>query len=94
MAQKREKLQDEVVKKLKEFQAKANDSLLGLGEVEIRLRELNTELEKINEIKKSFLSSYDESISSINAELKALEINFPKGEIDLNEGVVIYESAE
>lgn len=94
MAQKREKLQEEVVKKLKEFQAKANDSLLGLGEVEIRLRELNAELEKINEIKKSFLSSYDESISSINAELKALEINFPKGEIDLNEGVVIYESAE
>lgn len=92
--QKKEKLNDEVVQKLRDLQTKANDSVLGLGEIEIRLRELNTELEKTLSAKKEVLAIYDQSIAGLTNELKSLELTYPKGEIDLVEGVVIVDVAE
>lgn len=94
MAIKKEKLNDEVLKKLREFQAKINDSLLALGEIEIKQRELSAEMGRISELKSKFLSEYDESLVSINSEIKSLEVNFPKGEIDLTEGVILVEVPE
>jgi hypothetical protein len=92
--QKKEKLEESVVVKLRELQTKANDSVLGLGELELRLRELNAELEQTQQAKKEVLEIYDQSITGISEELKSLEITYPKGEIDLVEGVVIFDVAE
>jgi hypothetical protein len=92
--QKKEKLEELVVTKLRELQTKANDSVLGLGEIELRLRELNVELEQTQQAKKEVLEIYDQSMIGISAELKNLEITYPKGEIDLVEGVVIFDVAE
>jgi hypothetical protein len=92
--QKKEKLEESVVAKLRELQTKANDSVLGLGEIELRLRELNLELQQANQAKTEVLEIYDQSIAGISAELKNLEITYPKGEIDLVEGVVIFDVAE
>lgn len=92
--QKKEKLNDEVVQKLRDLQAKANDSVLGLGEIEIRLRELNSELQKTLSAKNEVLAIYDQSIAGLTTELKSLELTYPKGEIDLVEGVVIVDVAE
>jgi hypothetical protein len=92
--QKKEKLEESVVVKLRELQTKANDSVLGLGEIELRLRELNSELEQANQAKTEVLAIYDQSIAGISAELKNLETTYPKGEIDLIEGVVVFDIAE
>lgn len=92
--QKTEKLEESVVIKLRELQAKANDSVLGVGEIELRLREIGIEGAKLQELKAQNLATYDESIAGINAQLKELEVTYPKGEIDLAEGVVIFEVAE
>ena len=92
--QKTEKLEESVVIKLRELQAKANDSVLGVGEIELRLREIGMESAKLQELKAQNLATYDESIAGINAQLKELEVTYPKGEIDLAEGVVIFEVAE
>lgn len=92
--QKKEKLEESVVAKLRELQTKANDSVLGLGEIELRLRELNLELQQTHQAKTEVLEIYDQSIAGISAELKNLEITYPKGEIDLVEGVVIFDVAE
>jgi hypothetical protein len=92
--QKKEKLEESVVAKLRELQTKANDSVLGLGEIELRLRDLNLETEQANQAKKEVLEIYDQSIAGISAELKNLEITYPKGEIDLIEGVVIFDVVE
>jgi hypothetical protein len=92
--QKKEKLEESVVAKLRELQTKVNDSVLGLGEIELRLRELNLELQQANQAKTEVLEIYDQSFSGISAELKNLEITYPKGEIDLIEGVVIFDVAE
>jgi hypothetical protein len=92
--QKKEKLEESVVNKLRELQTKANDSVLGLGEIELRLRELTLELEQIQQAKKEVLEIYDQSTAGITTELKALETTYPKGEIDLAEGVVIFDVVE
>ncbi len=92
--QKKEKLEESVLVKLRELQSKANDSVLGLGEIELRLRELTSELQTANQAKRDVLQMYDTALDGIKDELKALETTYPKGEIDLVEGVVIYESAE
>lgn len=92
--QKKEKLEESVVNKLRELQTKANDSVLGLGEIELRLRELTLELEQTQQAKKDVLQIYDQALEGIKGELKALETTYPKGEIDLAEGVVIFDVAE
>jgi hypothetical protein len=61
--QKKEKLEESVVAKLRELQTKANDSVLGLGEIELRLRELNLELQQTHQAKKEVLEIYDQSFS-------------------------------
>lgn len=92
--QKKEKLDDLVLTKLRELQTKANDCVLGLGEIELRLREVTTELQNANQAKRDVLQMYDEALESIKTELKGLETTYPKGEIDLVEGVVVFDVAE
>ena len=92
--QKKEKLEESVITKLREQQTKANDCVLGLGEIELRLRELTSELQTANQAKRDVLEMYDAALGVIKEELKALETTYPKGEIDLVEGVVVFDVAE
>jgi hypothetical protein len=92
--QKKEKLDDLVLTKLRELQTKANDCVLGLGEIELRLREVTTELQTTSQAKKDVLEMYDAALAGIKEELKGLETTYPKGEIDLVEGVVVFDIAE
>jgi hypothetical protein len=92
--QKKEKLDELVLTKLRELQTKANDCILGLGEIELRLREVTTELQNANQAKKDVLEMYDTALEGIKEELKGLETTYPKGEIDLVEGVVVFDVAE
>ena len=92
--QKKEKLEESVITKLREQQTKANDCVLGLGEIELRLRELTSELQTTNQAKRDVLEMYDAALGVIKEELKALETTYPKGEIDLIEGVVVFDVAE
>jgi hypothetical protein len=92
--QKKEKLDELVLAKLRELQTKANDCILGLGEIELRLREVTTELQNANQAKKDVLEMYDTALEGIKEELKGLETTYPKGEIDLVEGVVVFDVAE
>lgn len=94
MAQKIEKLDDSLVQTLKELQSKANESVISLGEVQLRLRDLDRENEKAKQIKEKLLLDYDDAINQINFHLKSLESMYSKGEIDLAEGTVIYEVSE
>lgn len=94
MVQKKEKLQDEVVQKLRELQTKTNESIIFLGETELRLRDLEKQIEIAKSVKEKVVIDYDDAVNQLNTQLKALEISYPKGEIDLVEGVVTYEVSE
>lgn len=91
MEQIKEKLETEVIEKLKFNQAQANEAVVNLGQIELRIIELTDELKGIEKFKEDVLNTYKTAVNVINAELKVLEEKYPAGEVDLNEGVVIFE---
>jgi hypothetical protein len=91
MAQIKEVLQTEVIEKLKFNQAQANEAVVNLGQIELRIIDLKDELDAVQQFKEDVLKSYKMAVDVINAELKVLEEKYPNGEVDLNEGVVIFE---
>jgi hypothetical protein len=94
MAQKTEKLSQEAVDKLGLGQLKLNESILNIGQIQLRIRELNSEIERLNLLKTENESKFDNANAEFNKILSDLEINYPNGEIDLQAGTVTYQSAE
>ena len=91
MAQIKEKLEVEIIEKLKFNQAQANEAVVNLGQIELRIIELKTELEGVQKFKEDVLKTYRTAVDTLNGELKVLEEKYPAGEVDLIEGVVIFE---
>jgi hypothetical protein len=91
MAQIKEVLQTEVIEKLKFNQAQANEAVVNLGQIELRIIELKAELDGIQKYKEDVLKSYKTAVDVMNEELKVLGEKYPTGEVDLIEGVVIFE---
>ena len=91
MAKIKEVLQTEVIEKLKFNQAQANEAVVNLGQIELRIIDLKDELDAVQQFKEDVLKSYKMAVDVINSELKVLEEKYPNGEVDLNEGVVIFE---
>jgi adenylate kinase len=94
MAQKTENLSKETIDKLTEKQAKINNSILNIGQAELRIIKLEKEIEQIKLMKTQFESDYDKIDSEFNDYIKELEKIYPNGEIDLQAGTVTFQSAE
>jgi hypothetical protein len=94
MAQKTEQLPKETLDKLVSYQNQANELILNLGQVHLRIRELKLEIERLESVKSGVETESDKIGLEFNEVIKDLEKTYPKGEIDLKEGVVIFESAE
>ncbi len=94
MAQKTEKLEKEVVATITSLQNKAAEQVHVLGEFHIRLRDLEAEKKRMQEFVSSIEAEYDELVTSLNETLKGLETKYPKGEIDLKEGIVIFDDGQ
>ena len=94
MAQKIEKLDQSILDNIISHQTKMNEIMLSLGQIHLRNRELMSEIDNLNKIKLDLELKADTISTEFNNSLKELEVKYPKGEIDINQGVVIYESAE
>ena len=94
MAQKTENLSKETIDKLTENQGKINNSILNIGQAELRIIKLEKEIEQIKLMKTQFESDYDKIDSEFNDYIKELEKIYPNGEIDLQAGTVTFQSAE
>jgi predicted nuclease with TOPRIM domain len=94
MVQKTEKLEQEVVATITSLQNKAAEQVHVLGEFHIRLRDLEAEKKRMQEFVSSIEAEYDELVTSLNETLKGLETKYPKGEIDLKEGIVIFDDGQ
>lgn len=94
MAQKSEKLSQEVIDKLSGLQSKINDLVFNIGQISLQLRDLKEELKKGEEMKLSIETEFDKVNNEFSDTLKELEKTYPKGEIDLKEGMVYFETEE
>ena len=94
MAQKTEQLSKETLELLINSQNKANELIFALGQIHLRIRDFNNQIVKLEESKLEIESEIDNSSKQFSELIKTLEIQYPQGEVDLNQGIVIYESAE
>jgi hypothetical protein len=94
MATQIEKLQPEQLENLKAFQAKSNDIIVSLGQLSVRTRELKNEIKRLETVKEGLDMDFDKNADELSVILKELEAKYPMGEIDLKEGVVIFDVEE
>ena len=85
------KLEESTLESIKELNGKLNNIVNAFGQMYLRRKELNEELEKIEE---GFVKAEDD-FKSTNAELKEilndLEQDYPRGQLDLQNGTVTFQ---
>lgn len=94
MTQLKESLNVDVLDSIKQKRDEVANLVMELGQVSLRTRELKNELSKLDQIKVSMETRFDEVNEQVKQILAELEVKYPKGEIDLVEGMVYYESPE
>ena len=94
MAQKTEKLEQGTLDKIVKYQSDANQIIFELGQVSLQIRELELQLKKINEIKTTSEEKFDNIGHQLENILSDLQRKYPNGEINLEEWVIKFESAE
>jgi hypothetical protein len=90
MEQTTEALDKSVIDKLKSIQELQNNMVIGLGQVAVRRRELEKQLEELNSKEIEFGNKLDSSMDEMNSELAELDKQYPNGQIDLDAGTIIY----
>ncbi len=90
MEKKFEKLDDSIIKKIKDNQDKAGSIIVEVGQLHFRKKDIEKELEKT----KTLISIKESEFESLNSEISKvideLTEKYPDGELDLNQGGVYY----
>lgn len=90
MEQRQETLQPEVVESLKTIQEEQNNMVIALGQVAVRRRDLQKQLDELSKREEEFGQRLDNSLEQMNKELGELDTKYPNGQIDLEKGVVYF----
>lgn len=90
MEKKSEILDEELVKKLKELNSKNNNLISSIGNAELDIYNLETELGKVKQLKEKLIQQYSEISSELNIEMKILNSKYKNGVLDLDTGVIEY----
>lgn len=94
MAQKIEKLSDEQVDKLRNYQDSLNEIVFSIGRISLREKMFKEELEKIQKSAEELKNQYEGINTDFTNYLAEMDAIYPNGEVDLKEGTVTYEFAE
>lgn len=84
MAQKTEQLSQEVLEQLRKLQSDSNDIVYELGQIEVRFLDLKT-------YKKTLEETFTKNKVLLDEVLKDLEVKYPNGEVNLQDGTVTFE---
>jgi uncharacterized coiled-coil DUF342 family protein len=87
------KLGEDTLSSIKEKNAKINDIVNAFGQIYLRRKELNEELEKLDGTLEQAEADFKESNDELRTELNALEKEYPRGQINLQEGTLTYNPA-
>lgn len=94
MAQQIQKLTDEQIQKLVEFQNGLNETIFNIGRTNIRKKQVEEELDSTSDLLESLQNQYDNINNTYSDYLVELEKIYPSGEIDLKDGTVTFEVSE
>ena len=90
MEQRQEKLDDALVSMLKQIQEEQNNVVIALGQVAVRRRDLQKQLDELSAKEAEFGDRLDKSLNHMNSQLAELDKKYPNGQIDLEQGVVYF----
>lgn len=91
MALKTEKLEEATHLRLSVLQNDINDCVIAVGQLNLQIRDLENEKQRLAELLKETEQKFDQSNKDMNDILSELEKKYPTGEIDLKDGIVTYE---
>jgi hypothetical protein len=83
MEKQTQKLESSLVEKLKELNTRKNELIINAGQLHLDIKQLNTVLSVVE-------TEFDNTNKELNGLLFDLEKQYPNGEIDLVEGIVIF----
>lgn len=83
-------LGEETIGSIKEKNAKINDIINAFGQIYLRKKELHEEIEKLETTLEQAEADFKESNDSLREELNALDKEYPRGQINLQEGTLTY----
>ncbi len=86
-------LGEDTIGSIKEKNAKINDIVNAFGQIYLRKKELNEELEKLETTLAQAEDDFKETNDSLREELSALDKEYPRGQINLQEGTLTYNPA-
>ena len=86
-------LGEDTLNSIKEKNAKINDIVNVFGQIYLRKKELNEELEKLETTLAQAEDDFKETNDSLREELNALDKEYPRGQINLQEGTLTYNPA-
>ncbi len=78
-----EKLENSLVEKIRNLKNKQGEIIVNVGQLHLELKQLQIFIEASEK-------EYQSVSTELNGILSELEKKYPNGEIDLNEGTVIY----
>jgi hypothetical protein len=86
-------LGEDTIGSIKEKNAKINDIVNAFGQIYLRRKELHEELEKLETTLEQAEADFKESNDALRQELGALDKEYPRGQINLQEGTLTYNPA-
>lgn len=90
MEQRQETLESSLVESLKKIQEEQNNMVIALGQVAVRRRDLQKQLEELSNKEEEFGKRLDNSLNEMNIQLGELDKKYPNGQIDLEKGIVYF----
>jgi hypothetical protein len=86
-----EQLPQEVIDNIKKLQERANEVIVDVGRVTLRLREIEQNKKRYEAEKGTLESQFDEVNAQLSQILADLDSKYPNGELDLVEGKVYFQ---
>jgi uncharacterized protein Yka (UPF0111/DUF47 family) len=86
-----EQLPQEIIDNIKKLQERANEVIIDVGRVTLRLREIEQNKKRYEAEKGTLESQFDEVNAQLSEILADLDSKYPNGELDLVEGKVYFQ---
>jgi uncharacterized phage infection (PIP) family protein YhgE len=85
------KLEQEIIEKIKEINNDLNAIVNDFGQIYIRKKELNEELVRLDEILEKGEDAFKDKNKELKTIIDSLEEKYPRHQIDLKEGIIVYQ---
>jgi len=83
-------LSEEKINEIKEYNSNLNNLMTQIGQLHIRKNELHEELQKVEDAFTQAEEGFKETNSEMRKALNKLERDYPRGQLNLEEGTVTY----